>query len=152
MAGNDIMKFGADWCRHCLAKESEGDHEKHKRFTNHECIHYLKHSPYAFPRVQPAVTRSSHKRSIMSSADDQYEQQNDVTGGDVPSGSKIDNDYASRTGQYQIPVQKDEAPVADPINPDTADSDQTLGMFSRASSSMYGKYSRLRSTGRQGSH
>ncbi|KAI4109445.1 MAG: hypothetical protein L6R37_000602 [Teloschistes peruensis] len=62
----------------------------------------------------------------MSSADDQYEQQNDVTGGDVPSGSKIDNDYASRTGQYQIPVQKDEAPVADPINPDTADSDQTL--------------------------
>ncbi|KAI4257424.1 MAG: hypothetical protein LQ352_001660 [Teloschistes flavicans] len=62
----------------------------------------------------------------MSSADDQYEQQNDVTGGDVPSGNNIDNDYTSRTGQYQIPVQKDEAPVEDPINPDTADSDQTL--------------------------
>ncbi|KAL8706052.1 MAG: hypothetical protein Q9201_000874 [Fulgogasparrea decipioides] len=62
----------------------------------------------------------------MSSADDQYEQQNDVTGGNVPSGTKVDNDYVSRTGQSQIPVQKDEAPVEDPINPATADSDQTL--------------------------
>ncbi|KAL8813634.1 MAG: hypothetical protein Q9223_000798 [Gallowayella weberi] len=62
----------------------------------------------------------------MSSADDQYEAQNDPTGGSVPSGVKGDNDYASRTGQYQIPVQKDEAPVEDPINPATADSDQTL--------------------------
>ncbi|KAL8724643.1 MAG: hypothetical protein Q9166_007833 [cf. Caloplaca sp. 2 TL-2023] len=62
----------------------------------------------------------------MSSADDQYEQQNDATGGDVPSGVKGDNDYTSRTGQYQIPVQKDQAPVEDPINPATADSDQTL--------------------------
>ncbi|KAL9598370.1 MAG: hypothetical protein Q9219_004532 [cf. Caloplaca sp. 3 TL-2023] len=62
----------------------------------------------------------------MSSADDQYEQQNDVTTGDVPAGDSKDNDYSSRTGQYQIPVQKDEAPVEDPINPDTADSDKTL--------------------------
>ena len=64
----------------------------------------------------------------MSSADDQYEQQNDVTGGDVPAGDSKDNDYASRSGQYQIPVQKDEAPVNDPIDPATADSDETLGM------------------------
>ena len=63
----------------------------------------------------------------MSSADDQYEQQNDMTSGDVPAGDSKDNDYTSRTGQYQIPVQKDDAPVEDPINPDTADSDQTLG-------------------------
>ncbi|KAL8862102.1 MAG: hypothetical protein Q9178_001557 [Gyalolechia marmorata] len=62
----------------------------------------------------------------MSSADDKYEQQNDVTSGDVPSGVKVDNDYASRTGQNQIPVQKDEAPVEDPIDPATADSDQAL--------------------------
>ncbi|KAL8683229.1 MAG: hypothetical protein Q9186_000841, partial [Xanthomendoza sp. 1 TL-2023] len=59
--------------------------------------------------------------------DDQYEAQNDPTGGSIPSGVKGDNDYTSRTGQYQIPVQKDEAPVEDPINPATADSDQTLG-------------------------
>lgn len=64
----------------------------------------------------------------MSSADDQYEQQNDVTGGDVPSGDSIDNDYKSRTGQHHIPVQSDEAPVSDPIDPATADSDETLGM------------------------
>ncbi|KAL6718794.1 hypothetical protein ACLMJK_003028 [Lecanora helva] len=62
----------------------------------------------------------------MSSADDQYEQQNDVVGGDVPAGDAKDNDYKSRTGQYQVPVQSDEAPVDDPINPASADSDETL--------------------------
>lgn len=65
----------------------------------------------------------------MSSADDQYEQQNDTVKSDVPAGDVKDNDYASRSGQYQIPVQKDEAPVNDPIDPATADSDETLGMF-----------------------
>lgn len=50
-----------------------------------------------------------------------YENQN------IPSGDAGDNDYASRTGQYQIPVQKDEAPVEDPIDPNTADSDEQLG-------------------------
>ena len=69
----------------------------------------------------------------MSSADDQYEQQNDVTGGDVPAGDSIDNDYKSRTGQSHIPVQSDDAPISDPIDPATADSDETLGMFSHFS-------------------
>ena len=64
----------------------------------------------------------------MSSADEQYEQQNDAVSGDVPAGDPKDNDYTSRSGQYQIPVQKDEAPVNDPIDPRTADSDETLGM------------------------
>ena len=40
--------------------------------------------------------------------------------------STMDNDYASRTGQSQIPVQKDDAPVEDPIDAATADSDATL--------------------------
>jgi len=77
-------------------------------------------------------TKSLHsiqiKTYIMSSADDQYEQQNDMTGGDVPAGDSMDNDYKSRTGQYEVPVQKDDAPVNDPIDPATADSDETLGM------------------------
>ena len=46
---------------------------------------------------------------------------------EVPTGEVVDNDYKSRTGQSEIPVQSDEAPVEDPINPDTADSDQQLG-------------------------
>lgn len=50
------------------------------------------------------------------------------TSGEIPSGDVKDNEYVSRSGQYQIPVQKDEAPVEDPINPATADSDETLGM------------------------
>ena len=67
----------------------------------------------------------------MSSADDQYEQQNDVVGGDVPAGDAGDDDYKSRTGQSHIPVQSDNAPVEDPIDPATADSDETLGMSAR---------------------
>ncbi|KAJ9620575.1 hypothetical protein H2203_007781 [Taxawa tesnikishii (nom. ined.)] len=60
-------------------------------------------------------------------ADAQYENQNDYVGGDAgPPGDKGDNDYVSRTGQHQVPVQKDEAPVNDPIDPNTADSDRTL--------------------------
>ena len=65
---------------------------------------------------------------MSASADDQYEQANDMTSGDVPAGNSTDDDYASRTGQYQVPVQKDGAPVNDPIDPATADSDQSLGM------------------------
>jgi len=63
---------------------------------------------------------------MSTSADDQYEQANDQVGGDVPAGDAADNDYKSRTGQYQIPVQSDDKPVDDPIDPATADSDQTL--------------------------
>ena len=40
----------------------------------------------------------------------------------------VDNDYASRTGQSAIPVTKDDAAIEDPIDPETADSDATLGM------------------------
>lgn len=64
----------------------------------------------------------------MSSPDDQYEHQNDFTS-DAPIGSVSDNNCKSRTGQSQIPVRKDDAPVEDPINSATADSDETLGMF-----------------------
>ena len=63
----------------------------------------------------------------MSSADDQYEQKNDALSGDVPAGDAQDNDYKSRTGQSHIPVQSDDKPVEDPIDPATADSDETLG-------------------------
>jgi hypothetical protein len=39
----------------------------------------------------------------------------------------MDNDYKSRTGQSEVPVQGDDKPVEDPINPETADSDEQLG-------------------------
>lgn len=66
---------------------------------------------------------------MSASADDKYEQQNDQVTGDVPAGDAMDNDYTSRTGQKQapVPVQKDSDPVNDPIDPVTADSDETLG-------------------------
>lgn len=71
----------------------------------------------------------------MSSADDQYEQQNDQVTGDVPAGDSMDNDYTSRTGQKNapVPVQKDTDAVKDPIDPATADSDETLGTSSLSS-------------------
>ncbi|KAF1348165.1 hypothetical protein BDV97DRAFT_356913 [Delphinella strobiligena] len=45
---------------------------------------------------------------------------------DAQHETPVDNDYASRPGQSEIPVQKDEADVVDPIDPTTADSDETL--------------------------
>jgi len=47
----------------------------------------------------------------------------------IPAGDARDNDYASRTGQSHIPVQRDEAPVEDPYNSVDADSDQQLGNY-----------------------
>jgi hypothetical protein len=46
---------------------------------------------------------------------------------EIPQGDPIDNNYKSRTGQSEIPVQSDETPVEDPIDPATADSDEQLG-------------------------
>jgi hypothetical protein len=65
----------------------------------------------------------------MSSPNNQYEEKNDTVSGDVPAGDVNDNSYVSRTGQYQIPVDNDNAPIEDPINPATADSDETLGVL-----------------------
>ncbi|KAM0714304.1 hypothetical protein Q7P37_010091 [Cladosporium fusiforme] len=45
---------------------------------------------------------------------------------DVPSGDFQDNDYKSRTGQNQIPVQSDDKTIEDPIDGNTADSDAQL--------------------------
>ena len=63
------------------------------------------------------------------SADDQYEQSNDQVAGDAPSGDVADPSYTSRTGQKTgpVPVQDDNAPVEDPIDPMSADSDEALG-------------------------
>ena len=99
-------------------------------------FHYLKASNPTYSSTISCITTRHYQLNnktfsyifTMSSADDQYEQQNDVTGGDVPSGDAGDNDYKSRTGQSHIPVQSDQAPVEDPIDPATADSDETLGM------------------------
>lgn len=46
---------------------------------------------------------------------------------EAPTGDVQDNDYVSRTGQSHIPVTKDSAPVEDPIDPNTADTDAQLG-------------------------
>jgi len=68
----------------------------------------------------------------MSSADDQYEAQNDAVTGDAPAGDAQDNDYVSRPGQKDgpIPVQSDNTQIEDPIDGATADSDEQLGMSS----------------------
>ena len=44
----------------------------------------------------------------------------------VPNKGINDDDYVS-TGQGPVPVQENEAPIDDPIDPATADSDETLG-------------------------
>ena len=63
------------------------------------------------------------------SADDKYEQENDMTSGDVPAGDPVDNDYKSRPGQSEIPVVGDDAPVEEPSGTAEPDSDETLRIF-----------------------
>lgn len=48
------------------------------------------------------------------SADNRYEEVNDSLPNDAPAGDKQDNDYASRTGQSEISVVKDDAQIEDP--------------------------------------
>ncbi|KAL1589316.1 hypothetical protein WHR41_02131 [Cladosporium halotolerans] len=45
---------------------------------------------------------------------------------DIPTGEFQDNEYQSRTGQNQVPVQSDNKPVEDPIDGNVADSDAQL--------------------------
>ncbi|KAF2133406.1 hypothetical protein P153DRAFT_413080 [Dothidotthia symphoricarpi CBS 119687] len=45
-----------------------------------------------------------------------------------PAGDPVDNDYQSRTGQNEIPVQRDEAPIesSEYDNAEVANSDEQL--------------------------
>ena len=61
----------------------------------------------------------------MPGADGVYNQSEDP-GSEGATLASTDDSYASRTGQSQIPVQKDDVPITDPINPATADSDEQL--------------------------
>ena len=57
----------------------------------------------------------------MSAADQEYNVQTDNT-----RETEIDSEYASRTGQSEIPVTKDEIGVDSGVNPETEDSDEQL--------------------------
>lgn len=50
-----------------------------------------------------------------------------MSSSEIPS-APVDNDYQSRTGQSEIPVQKDEAPVEATEYDNGGDSDAQLGM------------------------
>lgn len=58
---------------------------------------------------------------------DEYQPTSEGVEGSTTSDT-LQNDYKSRTGQSHIPVQSDEAPIEDPIDPNSADSDETLGL------------------------
>ncbi|KAJ9629067.1 uncharacterized protein PV06_02216 [Exophiala oligosperma] len=61
----------------------------------------------------------------MSAPQDDYTPGADSIEG-ASGADTTQNDYKSRTGQSHIPVQNDEAPVEDPIDPNNADSDEQL--------------------------
>jgi hypothetical protein len=48
---------------------------------------------------------------------------------EIPQGDAVDNDYKSRTGQSEIPVQSDEAAVEATEYDNGGDSDKQLGML-----------------------
>jgi hypothetical protein len=47
----------------------------------------------------------------------------------IPTGAAGDNDYQSRTGQSEIPVLRDEAPIESTEYDNGGDSDKQLGRF-----------------------
>ena len=65
------------------------------------------------------------------SANDEYKPTGGVEGVEAPHTSdSIDNDYKSRTGQSQIPVQSDTAAIEEGIGARADnDSDAQLGTF-----------------------
>jgi hypothetical protein len=50
------------------------------------------------------------------------------------SASAPDNDYVSRPGQSEIPVEKDSDTVESGVNPETEDSDAQLGKSNHCTS------------------
>ncbi|KAK5051041.1 hypothetical protein LTR84_003600 [Exophiala bonariae] len=63
---------------------------------------------------------------MATNADAEFSKQNTTTD-DIPQGGDtVDNSYASRPGQKQIPVLKDETPVEQPNDTRNPDSDQAL--------------------------
>jgi len=61
----------------------------------------------------------------MSAPDGEFQPAGDSLEGSNGADT-AQNYYKSRTGQSEIPVQSDETPVEDPIDPNTADSDAQL--------------------------
>ncbi len=51
-----------------------------------------------------------------------------MSSSEIPSGNVVDNDYKSRTGQSEVPVQSDEAPIEATEYTNGGDSDAQLGM------------------------
>ncbi|KAI4613014.1 hypothetical protein J4E90_000186 [Alternaria incomplexa] len=49
-----------------------------------------------------------------------------MSSSEIPNGNAMDNDYKSRTGQTEIPVQNDEAPVEATEYTNGGDSDAQL--------------------------
>lgn len=63
-------------------------------------------------------------KSNYRAADDRYEAQNDPK---TEVSGDINDDSYVRSGDKTIPVQKDSAPVEDPIQPPQSNSDAQLG-------------------------
>jgi hypothetical protein len=52
-----------------------------------------------------------------------------MSSSEIPTGNAVDNDYKSRTGQSEIPVQADEASVEATEYDNGGDSDAQLGTY-----------------------
>ena len=63
-------------------------------------------------------------KSNYRAADDKYEAQNDYKSD--PSGDLNDSSYV-RPRESTVPVQKDSAPVEDPVQPPRSNTDAQLG-------------------------
>jgi hypothetical protein len=74
---------------------------------------------------------------MATNADAEFNKQNTDTD-DIPQGGDtVDNSYASRPDQKQVPVVKDESPVEQPNDARDPDSNEALGKHIRHSGSTF---------------
>jgi hypothetical protein len=73
------------------------------------------------------LAHTSQTIAIATNVDAEFNKQN-TTADDIPQGGDtVDNSYASRPDQKQIPVLKDETPVEEPNDARNPNSDVALG-------------------------
>jgi hypothetical protein len=87
----------------------------------------VEHNPSQASSLTPTTIQSNTKTPPTKTLTTNNQHNANMSAQEIPTGDFQDNEYQSRTGQSEIPVQADDKPVEDPIDPDTADSDAQLG-------------------------
>lgn len=98
--------------------------------NKHTCIHRFAHLKHYFFILQIHTSTFLNNQQSTFRPSKLFNTTTEIMSSydEAPSADVADNDYVSRPGQKDtVPVQSDDAPVEDPVDSETADSDQQLG-------------------------